>query len=69
MRILIKSVITCPICTFKKEEVMPTNACQFFYMCTNCNEILKPKKGDCCVFCSYGTVACPPIQKEKKCCG
>ena len=30
--------------------------------------ILKPKEGDCCVFCSYGSVKCPPIQSEKKCC-
>ncbi|WP_339879956.1 GDCCVxC domain-containing (seleno)protein, partial [uncultured Algoriphagus sp.] len=28
----------------------------------------KPKKGDCCVYCSYGTVPCPPIQENKPCC-
>src|SRR6266508_2365705 len=22
--------------------------------------VVKPKLGDCCVFCSYGTVPCPP---------
>ncbi len=51
---------------------MPTNACQFFYDCTGCGTLLKPKPGDCCVFCSYGTVPCPPIQVEGKgsgCCG
>lgn len=37
---------------------MPTDACQYFYQCTNCKEVLKPKPGDCCVFCSYGTVKC-----------
>ena len=56
-KILLQSMITCPKCGFKKEEVMPTNA---FYICTNCNEWLKPKEGDCCVFCSYGSVVCPP---------
>ncbi len=32
---------------------------------------LKPKAGDCCVYCSYGTVPCPPIQERGKgtCCG
>ncbi|WP_327036906.1 GDCCVxC domain-containing (seleno)protein [Methylomarinum vadi] len=32
---------------------------------------MKPKKGDCCVFCSYGTVPCPPIQESGDgcCCG
>lgn len=68
MEINLKSVITCPNCGAKKEEIMPTSACQFFYTCKNCNTILKPKKGDCCVFCSYGSVACPPIQESKKCC-
>lgn len=24
--------------------------------------MLRPKAGDCCVFCSYGSVKCPPIQ-------
>ncbi|RZS67164.1 hypothetical protein EV199_5550 [Pseudobacter ginsenosidimutans] len=47
---------------------MPTDACQYFYSCTNCEAHLKPKHGDCCVFCSYGTVKCPPIQMSKSCC-
>ena len=41
---------------------MPTDACQFFYDCKGCGERLKPNPGDCCVFCSYGSVPCPPIQ-------
>ena len=61
--IISTSTITCPHCKHKKEEMMPTNACQFFYECENCKTILKPKKGDCCVYCSYGSVACPPIQE------
>jgi hypothetical protein len=49
---------------------MPTNACQFFYDCGGCGSRLKPKPGDCCVFCSYGTVPCPPVQENGKgaCC-
>jgi len=49
---------------------MPTDACQYFYECDNCQKIIKPKTGDCCVFCSYGTVDCPPIQESGKehCC-
>jgi len=63
--IIYNSIITCPVCGFKKEETMPEDACQFFYKCDNCSTILKPKQGDCCVFCSYGTVPCPPVQKER----
>ncbi|WP_272873530.1 GDCCVxC domain-containing (seleno)protein [Aliamphritea spongicola] len=64
----LKSVLTCPECGFVKEETMPTNACQWFYECKSCACLLKPLPGDCCVFCSYGTVPCPPIQQDKKCC-
>lgn len=66
MKAILKSKIKCPKCGFEKEEEMPTNACQFFYTCTSCNEILKPKRGDCCVFCSFGSVKCPPKQEEIK---
>ena len=68
MKIELESVITCPYCGHKKEEKMPTDACQFFYVCANCQETLKPKRGDCCVFCSYGSVPCPPIQRNDDCC-
>ena len=68
MEIQLKSEITCPNCGHKKAEDMPTNACQFFYECENCKEVLKPNEGDCCVYCSYGSVPCPPIQEERGCC-
>lgn len=64
MEIEYRSVITCPYCGHKKGEQMPTDACQWFYECDSCGEILKPLPGDCCVFCSYGSVPCPPIQLQ-----
>lgn len=63
--IILHSTITCPNCGYQKLEVMPTDACQYFYECENCHTILKPKAGDCCVFCSYGTAKCPPVQQEQ----
>ncbi|MCU0423757.1 MAG: MerC domain-containing protein [Bacteroidia bacterium] len=62
------SIITCPNCGHKKTEKMSTDACQFFYECENCKTRLKPMQGDCCVFCSYGSVKCPPIQAGENCC-
>lgn len=56
------SVLTCPDCQHRQREVMPTDACQFFYECKGCGALLRPKAGDCCVFCSYGSVKCPPMQ-------
>ena len=68
METVLASTITCPKCGHRKKELMPTAACQFFYDCENCKEVLRPKEGDCCVFCSYGTVACPPVQQKEDCC-
>ena len=53
------SVLTCPSCGHGEVETMPTDACQFFYDCKGCGALLRPKLGDCCVFCSYGSVPCP----------
>jgi len=46
---------------------MPTDSCRFFYQCLNCGTLLKPKAGDCCVFCSFGSVRCPPMQQAGCC--
>lgn len=60
-----ESTITCPHCGHQESEQMPDNACEWFYECKACGELLKPKPGDCCVFCSYGSVACPPVQTQQ----
>ena len=54
-----ESIITCPECGHRKAERMPGGACQWFYECESCRALLKPKPGDCCVFCSYGSIPCP----------
>ena len=60
--VVLESAITCPQCGHVRIETMPTDACQYFYDCKGCGALLKPKAGDCCVFCSYGSDPCPPIQ-------
>jgi hypothetical protein len=59
---VLDSEITCPKCGVRRKERMPSDACQFFYECGGCGALLRPKPGDCCVFCSYGSVKCPPMQ-------
>lgn len=61
----LESVLTCPVCGHVRREVMPTDACLFFYECEQCQTVLRPKPGDCCVFCSYGSVPCPPVQAQR----
>ena len=64
--VILDSILTCPQCGHSKTERMPTDACQWFYECEACHAILRPKPGDCCVFCSYGTVRWPPVQAHGK---
>lgn len=64
---VLTSVIRCPSCGFAKVETMPTDACLIRYDCTQCAATLRPLPGDCCVFCSFGAVPCPPVQAALQC--
>lgn len=68
MEIITESIITCPVCGYQKKEIMPKDACLYYYECSNCHTRLRPLADDCCVFCSFGTVECPPVQQQKQCC-
>jgi len=68
MSVILESTIKYLYCGHVEQGRMPEDACQFFYECKGCGVLLKPFRGDCCVFCSYGYVPCPPIQQEKGCC-
>jgi hypothetical protein len=59
--------LTCPKCGHVSDSAMPTDQCVFFYECPNCKAVLKPKPGDCCVFCSYGDKRCPFVQDHVPC--
>ena len=61
----LQSTILCPMCGYAATETMPTNACVLVYECARCGTRLRPRNGDCCVFCSYGSVPCPPMQNTK----
>lgn len=69
-----RSTLTCPECGATATEIMPTDACLYFYDCPGCGAVLRAKAGDCCVFCSYADVPCPPVQlarqrgEERGCC-
>ena len=62
------STIKCPKCGFEQEETMPTDSCLYFYQCKKCKKTLKPLSGDCCVFCSYGSIKCPSKQSQEVIC-
>jgi hypothetical protein len=62
----LQSTITCPRCGYAVAETMLPAACQILYTCKRCGLELRPTEGDCCVFCSYGSVPCPPIQEARR---
>jgi len=61
-RLVLDTQITCPECGKTTSERMPVNACRFFWECPSCRAVIRPRVGDCCVYCSYGSVRCPPAQ-------
>jgi hypothetical protein len=65
---VLTSTLTCPQCGHRRTEAMPTDACQVVYDCTGCSAVMRPKPGDCCVFCSYGDTPCPPVQDDGRSC-
>ncbi|MHB8529082.1 MAG: GDCCVxC domain-containing (seleno)protein [Caulobacteraceae bacterium] len=60
-----ESELTCPNCGERTVETMPTDACIWIFACPGCGLELRPLPGHCCVFCSYGSHSCPPIQIER----
>ena len=59
--------LTCPDCKHATVEVMPTDRCVYFFDCPGCGTVLKPRAGDCCVYCSYGDKRCPFVQDGCAC--
>ncbi len=60
--------LSCPHCGTESVMTMPEDHCLFFHECEACHQLLRPRKGDCCVFCSYADIPCPPVQQDKNCC-
>jgi hypothetical protein len=60
----LENILKCPNCGYTEQVIMPLEYCQFFYECKACHEIMKAKQGHCCVFCSFGDVPCPSVQKS-----
>lgn len=66
MTLATTATLECPFCGSRSSHEMPTDACQFFLACPVCLQVIRPKPGDCCVFCSYGDMKCPP--RQGSCC-
>ncbi|MEQ1681554.1 MAG: GDCCVxC domain-containing (seleno)protein [Nitrospira sp.] len=65
MDVIRQSVVTCPRCGANAQREMPTDACIVIFECDSCRVVLRPKSGDCCIFCSFANVQCPPVQLQQ----
>ena len=63
--VVLASVLTCPSCGATTRETMPVDFCLWRKDCEACGAVLRPEPGDCCVFCSFGDVPCPPKQQAR----
>lgn len=61
-----ESVITCPECGSEAEEELHDDGPRVQYECLSCGALLRPLPGDDCVFCSYGSVPCLPVQEARQ---
>ncbi|OWF65799.1 hypothetical protein B6A14_08535 [Polynucleobacter hirudinilacicola] len=58
------STITCPYCQATETLEIPRGSSQHLYRCRACACILKPKSGDCCIFCSFGDLDCSSAEQN-----
>jgi hypothetical protein len=59
-------VVTCPVCKTKVREVMCSETVKVIYHCPACLAWVSPKKGDHCIYDSYGSAKCPPVQVKQR---
>ncbi|WP_420870118.1 GDCCVxC domain-containing (seleno)protein [Catalinimonas alkaloidigena] len=62
MKVQKLSTLRCPICKHQILKRMPLEKTISEFVCMNCSSIIKTKRHECCVFCTYGSVKCPRAQ-------
>jgi hypothetical protein len=60
------SVVVCPACKSKVQERMSSESVKRIYHCPTCLTWLSTKKGDHCIYDSYGSVKCPATQLKER---
>jgi hypothetical protein len=63
--LVLESSLTCPHCGVVQTESMPVDVWQWYYECRQCHALVSITEDDCCIFCSYGDIPCPAIQKSR----
>lgn len=56
------AVLTCPHCGASYDVEMPVGIRMLELPCKECGNIIRPRNGDCCAFCSWADTGCPTSQ-------
>jgi len=64
MELVLECSVTCPSCGSVLATTMSQSETVRRLSCRACGEAMVPEPGDCCVFCSHGSVPCPGTQRE-----
>jgi len=54
----LQSTLTCPKCSYRAVETMPTDACQFFYDCKGCGAMPADAE-QLALLCAKGSLNAP----------
>jgi uncharacterized Zn finger protein len=58
--------LTCPECGNQSKELMPTNACQFYYDCPSCGALLSPSRAIVVCFVPTETLNALRLSKDHR---
>ena len=60
---ILQTIMKCPNCRTTETVTMDQKIPGDFFTCKECEKTHEPRLGDCCVYCSYGSVNCPAVQQ------
>ena len=60
---ILQTIMKCPNCRTTETVTMDPKIPGDFFTCKECEKTHEPRLGDCCVYCSYGSVNCPAVQE------
>ena len=59
----LESTITCPGCGHSRTMTMEEFDPRTVWPCPACGSTLRPLPGEHCIYCSYASLPCPPVQR------
>ncbi len=62
---LLDAIMTCPACGYQQMVTMEAFGQRMLWPCPACGSVLRPRPGEHCIYCSFASVPCPPVQRAE----